>query len=101
EDGIRAKLVTGVQTCALPISFLCRVFGVVALGGRQHGPERPSHRRASGAAAGARRRPGAANGRKPFALPASEYAGLGEVKRIAQIGRASCSERVERSMLAG
>src|SRR5207247_8317650 len=28
EDGIRAPLVTGVQTCALPISRLARPFGV-------------------------------------------------------------------------
>src|SRR2546425_6453987 len=25
EDGIRDKLVTGVQTCALPICFVCRL----------------------------------------------------------------------------
>src|SRR2546423_2209277 len=30
EDGIRDKLVTGVQTCALPISFEDRVFDEVA-----------------------------------------------------------------------
>src|SRR6266404_9115130 len=31
EDGIRDKLVTGVQTCALPISAFRRRFGVKAL----------------------------------------------------------------------
>src|SRR6266404_8679249 len=31
EDGIRDKLVTGVQTCALPISFLLRL-AVITIG---------------------------------------------------------------------
>src|SRR5258708_37133881 len=32
EDGIRDDLVTGVQTCALPISPYCRDSGVTAIG---------------------------------------------------------------------
>src|SRR5258708_30655473 len=36
EDGIRDDLVTGVQTCALPISFACRV--PLALSGRSRSP---------------------------------------------------------------
>src|SRR5205823_6244379 len=32
EDGIRAKLVTGVQTCALPISEFALVLGLASLG---------------------------------------------------------------------
>src|SRR5207249_8463858 len=68
EDGIRDRNVTGVQTCALPIS------------GRRH------HRGGRAPRRGARpprwcRRPAAATA----------------ARRTPQIGRASCRERVEMS----
>src|SRR2546425_9463786 len=38
EDGIRDKLVTGVQTCALPISFnLSMLFEVLGRAAQEHG----------------------------------------------------------------
>src|SRR6266404_3180036 len=45
EDGIRDKLVTGVQTCALPISFL----DVVALTGADASPSSSQHLPSAGA----------------------------------------------------
>src|SRR6266536_4294947 len=62
EDGIRDPLVTGVQTCALPISG-CRA---------RDGRESPAR--------GEKRRP---------------------ARRDSEIGRASCRERVEISVVAG
>src|SRR5205823_10390618 len=50
EDGIRDKLVTGVQTCALPIS---RRGGLRTAG---HAGERRDRRRGRGASLGRRRR---------------------------------------------
>src|SRR5258708_40053582 len=44
EDGIRDDLVTGVQTCALPISVRDRR----PVGGRHRTPGRPEHPRRSG-----------------------------------------------------
>src|SRR5687767_16041574 len=78
EDGIRDKLVTGVQTCALPIS-----------------------RRASTApcraspAAGPARRGGAARAAATAWIPPLAFAS-GWQDGPEQIGRASCRERVER-----
>src|SRR2546425_10200451 len=79
EDGIRDKLVTGVQTCALPISARSR-----------RGPRRPDDspaRRAAATAGGeAARTQGAGAASCPTTTP--------------QIGRASCRERVEISVVA-
>src|SRR5699024_11742777 len=66
EDGIRDRNVTGVQTCALPISGSCWACsaGVVSPGGWRHAASprrRGRHERdrsaGSGAAGGHRRRP--------------------------------------------
>src|SRR5687768_18465472 len=73
EDGIRDVAVTGVQTCALPIS-----------------PSRPP----------ARGRPGLAARQRPSVLVLAPPWGRGGVGR-AQIGRASCRERVLISVVAG
>src|SRR2546425_458825 len=40
EDGIRDKLVTGVQTCALPISLRCRILAEGANGPTTLGADR-------------------------------------------------------------
>src|SRR5256885_9687107 len=81
EDGIRDYKVTGVQTCALPISA----------------PSRPVRRRTGldGAGRPGRHRPAA--GRHPTGLgrPVRPGHPCGLVGRRAdQIGRASCRERV-------
>src|SRR5256712_1818175 len=83
EDGIRDLIVTGVQTCALPI---CRAFAAsVGLSARaallriEAAKARPDLSRARRAAASAYRR-----------LGRNEEA-MAELK---QIGRASCRERV-------
>src|SRR3989441_13315577 len=85
EDGIRDKLVTGVQTCALPISALRR--------------------------AGAARRPPSAQAVQRCERSAEllcRDAGGGSAARAdllrrqsAQIGRASCRGRGEISVVAG
>src|SRR5690625_5639649 len=74
EDGIRDGHVTGVQTCALPISLMNRV-----------GPPRQRGRAAQ-------------HSEISDFVPASD-----EVRDAlaAQIGRASCRERVGRSVVAG
>src|SRR4051794_41880321 len=71
EDGIRDGRVTGVQTCALPISSreACRAVQADSCGSRR--PARRSERRRRAAAGAAR-----------------------------EIGRASCRERVEISVVA-
>src|SRR5687767_15183331 len=94
EDGIRDKLVTGVQTCALPIS---------ARRAPRRLARRPAPRRRAGAAApgaaefrrgggggvgGAYRERGAAEG-------ASAKKRVGRIGSAGvEIGRASCRERV-------
>src|SRR5438128_3766364 len=72
EGGIRDATVTGVQTCALPIFRR-------AGGHRQLAVPGP----AAGGAGPARR------------------AGAGAVRAVAEIGRASCRERGEVSVVAG
>src|SRR5207247_7223766 len=60
EDGIRAPLVTGVQTCALPISRRGRPAAPPPVGpggGRDRGPGRGAHRLLSADGGGARRPP--------------------------------------------
>src|SRR3989441_8002533 len=84
EDGIRDKLVTGVQTCALPICA-----GSAALSARRG--ERPSRR--PSAVPGEPRGPGTAGAQRGHAgLYASAAGAAGPVRP--QIGRASCRERV-------
>src|SRR5205807_5690740 len=95
EDGIRDYKVTGVQTCALPISGT-RARAPCPIGR----PDRPAggapRRQAPGvgnrALLGARRwRPG----RPPAGAPSSR-----RTPRAAEIGRASCRERVWISVVA-
>src|SRR5690625_6458812 len=83
EDGIRDGHVTGVQTCALPIS---QPLGAADRLGQPHGL-RPGRRAAASGAdidldidLDPRAEPGG---------------GAGEIADIGQIGRASCRERVE------
>src|SRR3989440_2903959 len=79
EDGIRDLIVTGVQTCALPISWRrCSPVRVHGRGEhRRHDPRRGFGGRESGPVH-------AGPGGWPDALPA----------RGPEIGRASCRERV-------
>src|SRR5439155_6814968 len=91
EDGIRDGHVTGVQTCALPIS-----------------PHRGASRRAAvrGQEVGASARAGAASSVAVAVggVRAARAAGTGAapcVTGAAQIGRASCRERVESSVGGG
>src|SRR5687767_15427828 len=87
EDGIRDKLVTGVQTCALPIWRPLQAC-------RARAP--PAAR--SGARARERRPPGAA---PPPARPAARVPRSSlYLQGLRQIGRASCRERVEISVVA-
>src|SRR5687767_3567712 len=84
EDGIRDKLVTGVQTCALPIYAPARARGFGRAGGRARrvgSPHRPpAGRGRSGRALGARR-------------PARTRTAPPAPRADPQIGRASCRER--------
>src|SRR5690606_40560343 len=85
EDGIRDFHVTGVQTCALPISLITRVAGrpptvpASAAHSQPGSPRRAATRLAPTASAGRPHPP--------------KWPGI-----RAQIGRASCRERVEISM---
>src|SRR5437879_8813573 len=80
EDGIRDTSVTGVQTCALPIS-LCRETGsaVSRSGWRLEASERRRDRH-----------------RTKRSMRLNDVA-----VQLLQIGRASCRERVEVSVVAG
>src|SRR5688572_31612942 len=83
EDGIRDLTVTGVQTCALPISRR----DPEGLG--RGSARRPTARRAAPVAR-------ARGGRHAQALPDDAAAPAAPRRRAgAQIGRASCRERVE------
>src|SRR5205823_7488728 len=94
EDGIRDKLVTGVQTCALPISRTGTYERGVALfhrGGKRRRsgltPNRPESL-VGRSTAGTRRR--------VVPLEHGQDARLVSHSRLApEIGRASCRERVE------
>src|SRR5204863_6486877 len=99
EDGIRDLYVTGVQTCALPISF-------------EHPPgpgcdEQETHVRAGRAAL--REQPGGGEEpgvRQPVCprTPRLDRTGAGtrhSARQDQEIGRASCRERVENSVVAG
>src|SRR5690606_41118381 len=87
EDGIRDFHVTGVQTCALPISQLRAVPGV------RHPALRDEHRREHPV-------------RPRLARAATHYGGLdllrlqGHLPATLKIGRASCRERVEASRVS-
>src|SRR5947207_13704674 len=78
EDGIRDHCVTGVQTCALPIYQRLRRASAAAV---QAAP-RPS----GGAARPAKR---------SKTLDGNEHSRTIAYRRLAEIGRASCRERVE------
>src|SRR5205823_7914288 len=87
EDGIRDKLVTGVQTCALPILPL---FSSPVAAWRCH-PERARGTRATRRIRGTR-------ATKDLLCPlesAHEPQQGGALERRQQIGRASCRERGE------
>src|SRR5205823_9724998 len=89
-DGIRGKLVTGVQTCALPISRAPRSGGPHAKLGSASLP----------ALTVAREAPVTRNATSPLPpdatyLVAPRSSTLGGV-RSTEIGRASCRERVQR-----
>src|SRR5205823_10657189 len=80
EDGIRDKLVTGVQTCALPISRRCEEMDWCVSRGAWWSAAWPCPR------PGARRHGGPARRGRRSPARWSERS---------EIGRASCRERVE------
>src|SRR5207249_7853769 len=89
EDGIRDRNVTGVQTCALPISYALPVLGRRGYG--SVGPIRAARKeRCEHAALKLRCRRGKAGG-----------ATGGGTTSPKEIGRASCRERVEISVVDG
>src|SRR5689334_23431263 len=89
EDGIRAGTVTGVQTCALPISPP-----------RRRRP--PATRSATtGVLVGGRRRRGGGDQPRRRGRRRRGLAPLRDRQRGHQIGRASCRERVRRRMVGG
>src|SRR5205823_9141535 len=92
EDGIRDKLVTGVQTCALPIyGCSCRgsVRGATASRRRRRSGSWPA--RSSPPTARTRSRPS-------LSEPTSRTS---SARASGQIGRASCREREERAAGGG
>src|SRR5437763_4536840 len=90
EDGIRATSVTGVQTCALPIS-------------RDDHATRASEHQATEAARAARGVGGMLGcpGRVIVASTPTDQFDRRTVAVGPQIGRASCRERVWRSVVSG
>src|SRR5207247_4690822 len=87
EDGIRDPLVTGVQTCALPISALRRRR---RRGGRLSGPA------GGGLCRSSLRHPPPAwwgGGTSRLGAPARRASGECRRARTHEIGRASCRER--------
>src|SRR5207244_10038607 len=96
EDGIRDDLVTGVQTCALPISLGAgRPRGPLLTGGpvRRVGaaPVARVQRALTSFTAPASRPAGAAR-----AAGTARAASIHDSRQERKIGRASCRERVER-----
>src|SRR5437868_7454669 len=93
EDGIRDRNVTGVQTCALPIS--CRA--ARREGGEQREDDEAEVAALLGGIAAGEVRRDVAGERRP---ERGQDGGDDEVERVgrvvAQIGRASCRERVWR-----
>src|SRR2546430_17179778 len=88
EDGIRDLTVTGVQTCALPISF----YGTTASGAGWVVPKRYLEKVGE-------------DGFKAAPIGAGPYKVVslkpGVELVLEEIGRASCRERVEISVVAG
>src|SRR2546423_15586154 len=87
EDGIRDKLVTGVQTCALPIFARQGPLDVVAVGARIPGDQGLGGEQERRGAIAALRR-------------AQLREGVLQRVQLAEIGRASCRERGEISVVA-
>src|SRR2546429_3971335 len=82
EDGIRDVAVTGVQTCALPISFLDEL----ATRYRVYAPELPGYGESTGEEL--------LEDMLDFALHGWDVVAALGLDRPHQIGRASCRERV-------
>src|SRR5205823_7955802 len=89
EDGIRDKLVTGVQTCALPIYYR------TAEGARSTGRQTPTGRRTSEGERRERRSSYRGAGGWPMPQPCLFFwwSGASRAQRK-EIGRASCREKV-------
>src|SRR5262249_59308041 len=85
EDGIRDWSVTGVQTCALPISARACASSRSRDGGSAGSSDRSSNKQPAGAAP----RSGQEGTRGAVCRPGSSS------RRRREIGRASCRERVE------
>src|SRR5947207_9143505 len=88
EDGIRDHCVTGVQTCALPISTQSP---------SEDTPSRSSSRRETG-------RPGASTDARascPVSRNSLNSSSLALTESGQEIGRASCRERVESWVVGG
>src|SRR5690606_39768587 len=99
EDGIRRFHVTGVQTCALPISELGGLVPLVQPRLCDHQErDRPHYRRRllHGRLSGPDR--GGAEGGEGAGGVLYMYPASGQ--QLLQIGRASCRERVKRLMVA-
>src|SRR5205823_9709072 len=101
-DGIRDKLVTGVQTCALPISrWRCEQIAEPEESDEPRRESRPPTGLAPSAGC-----PGSPTGDAcVVALMACDVTDLGRPELSAldrlEIGRASCRERVEISVVSG
>src|SRR3989440_2383091 len=81
EDGIRDLIVTGVQTCALPI--LWRAGGTLVTVGDSHTKTAPSPARS-----------GRNSSHTTSAPPTARRCSNGSTAPCLEIGRASCRERV-------
>src|SRR5690606_40503983 len=96
EDGIRDFHVTGVQTCALPISEICWPIAALMKPGTAERGSMPC------AAAIAPKAIGSAIGPSIALVSQSGIAtGHAEAATIKEIGRASCRERVELAVGVG
>src|SRR5262249_56676488 len=93
EDGIRDWSVTGVQTCALPISSNLQPVQRRDSTASPESRQRPRKAEAIAAAPRASRR----GGRRASPLPAPAAGKRGPCAAREQIGRASCRERGEGS----
>src|SRR5436309_6051651 len=93
EDGIRDFHVTGVQTCALPISRRRRRRSPGSRAGREWPSVRSSAGRGRGSGRGRGRGGGRGGGRRGSRARGGGRRGRSRGGRV-QIGRASCRERV-------